>query len=315
MGAVFLLACAIVAPFVLPVHVVSSTIVVLHLCYLAQCWNIAAGFAGQFSLGHPLFFGIGAYSVMVLSTKYGISPWLGIVAGAAVAAAVAAAISWLVFRYNIRGVYFALVTLGCAEVVKGVADNWQYIGGSGGLLYPMRDAPLDFLFTSRIPYYYIILCAAVVLLVLTYAIKRGKFGQYLLAIREDEDAAEASGINTFRYKTYAISLSAALTSFGGAFYAQLYLYITPETVFAFEHQLNMMIGTMIGGAGTVMGPVVGAIVFSTIAERLRHLPFGDVPQVAAGSRIIYAILLLLVVLNFRGGLVGLAQAALRGRRR
>jgi branched-chain amino acid transport system permease protein len=298
--------CALL-PLATPPYVVSAGIIVLHLCFLAQSWNIAAGLAGQFSLGHSLFFGIGAYSTVVFYTKYGISAWIGMVAGSAMACLVSAAICWVVFRYNIKGVYFALVTLGCAEVAKGVADNWNYLGASSGLLNPLEDSPANFLFVSRLPYYYIALAAVIAVALLTLIVRSSKLGQYWFAIREEEAAAEASGVNTFAYKTYAVCLSAAITALGGSFYSQVYLYITPDTVFGFDHQLNMMIGTMVGGAGTVLGPILGSVAFSILAEALRHLPFGDGQQAAAASRIIYALALLVVAVYFRGGLIGLAS--------
>jgi branched-chain amino acid transport system permease protein len=215
-------------------------------------------------------------------------------------------IGLLVFRFRIKGVYFAVVTMGFAEIAKGLADNWEFVGGPVGILYTMKNDPTNYLFTSREPFYYIALFAVAGMLLLTKLIAGSKMGQYFLAIREDEDAAEASGVDTRKYKIVAIAISAALTALGGTFYAQFHLYITPETVFTFEHQLNMMLGTMIGGAGTVLGPVVGALSFSALAEALRNLPFEESRFVASLSRMIYAVLMIGLILYLPGGIMSLA---------
>lgn len=299
-------ACAFL-PLVVPPHILSIMISALLMAYLAQCWNIAAGYAGQFSLGHSFFFGIGAYATAILFTKLGISPWIGMFGGALLAAVAGALVGLLVFRFRIKGVYFAVVTMGLAEIAKGLADNWDYVGGPVGVLYTMQNDPANYLFISREPYYYIALVAVAAMLVGTRLLEMSKTGQYFLALREDEDAAEAAGVDTRRYKIVAITLSALLTALGGTFYAQFHLYITPETVFHFEHQLNMMLGTMIGGAGTVLGPVIGALSFSALAELLRHLPFEESSAVASLSRMIYAVLMIALMLYLPGGIISLAK--------
>lgn len=307
-----LLAVCAMMPMMVPQHILSVMINALLMAYLAQCWNIAAGYAGQFSLGHSFFFGIGAYATAVLFTKLGISPWIGMFGGAALAGVAGALIGLLVFRFRIKGVYFAVVTMGLAEIAKGIADNWDYVGGPVGILYTMQHDPANYLFTSREPYFYVALFAVAAMLVITKIIASSKMGHYFTALREDEDAAEAAGVDTRRYKIIAISISALLTALGGTFYAQYHLYITPETIFHFEHQLNMMLGTMIGGAGTVLGPVVGALSFSGLAELLRYLPFEESSAVASLSRMIYAVLMVVLILYLPGGMMSLAK---RWRRR
>jgi branched-chain amino acid transport system permease protein len=292
-------------PLVLGPHLLTASIVALHMCYLAQCWNISAGYGGQFSLGHSVFYGVGGYTSTVLFTKLGLSPWLGMLAGAALAAGVGAAIAAVTFRYGVRGIYFALVTLGAMEVAKGLADNWDFIEGPVGILIMMEHAPLDFLFLERLPFYYVILAMVVGMVLFTWRMQRSKFGQYLLAIREDEDAAEASGIDTNRYKIIVIAVSAALTALAGTFYAQFYLYISPETMFSFEPQLNMLLGTMVGGPGTVFGPILGSLLFASIAEALRNLPFEGTREIVTASKMIYAVVLMAVVIYLPGGLISL----------
>jgi branched-chain amino acid transport system permease protein len=303
---VAVIVAALMLPFGINEQLLTAAITALELIYLAQCWNIVAGYAGLFSLGHSLFFGIGAYASTVLLLTFGISPWFGAIGGAALSALAGVVLGALAFRYRVKGVFFAVLTLGSVEVVRGIVQNWDAIGAASGLFIPMADAPHNMLFFDRRPYYWIALAMVVFMTVLTAVIERSKFGQYLLAIREDEDAAEAAGVDAFRSKLAAIALSAALTALGGTFYAQFMLYISPDTTFVFEHQLNMMLGTMVGGAGTVAGPIVGSAVFSVIAESLRHLPLGE-GRIEPISQIAYAIILMVVMMILPGGLVSLVR--------
>ncbi|HYX91601.1 MAG TPA: branched-chain amino acid ABC transporter permease, partial [Myxococcaceae bacterium] len=285
----------------------TAMIVALHAAYMALAWNLAAGYAGQFSLGHSLFFGIGAYASTMLQLQLGITPWIGMFVGAVLAGAAGVLLALVVYRYNVRGIFFALVTLGAMEVAKGLADNWDFIKGPAGILLTMRHAPQDFLFLRREPYYWVALAMVAVMVAITLGLERTRLGQHFLAVREDEQAAEASGVDTYRTKTIAIGLSAALTAFAGTYYAQFYLYITPDTVFVFEHQLTMMLGTMVGGAGTALGPVIGSILFSGLGEALRNLPFENTRLIVIASKLLYAVLLIVVLLRLPGGLITLRR--------
>jgi branched-chain amino acid transport system permease protein len=304
-GLLLALALAAALPLVAGQHVLTVMIVGYHMAYMALAWNIAAGYAGQFSLGHSLFYAIGAYTSTMLYLKLGLTPWAGMFAGALLAGLAGAVLALVVFRLNVRGIFFALVTLGAMEVAKGLADNWDYIKGPVGILLTMQDAPGDFFFLRRAPYYHVALAMLVVMIVVSRLVARGRLGQYFLAVREDEAAAEASGVDTYRVKTVAIALSAALTAFAGTFYAQFYLYISPETVLIFEPQLNMMLGTMVGGAGTTLGPVLGSLLFTGIGEGLRNLPLENTRQVVTASKMVYAILLMVIIMYLPGGLVSL----------
>ena len=306
--AVAVLVAAAALPLVAGQHLLTAMIVALHAAFMALAWNVAAGYAGQFSLGHSLFYGIGAYASTVLYLRLGLTPWAGMFAGAALAGVVGVLLALGVYRYNVYGIFFALVTLGAAEVAKGLADNWDFIKGPVGILLTMQYAPGDFFFLRREPYYFVALAMLVAMIVISLLLERSPLGQYFLAVREDEQAAEASGVNTYRYKTIAIGLSAALTAFAGSFYAQFYLYISPETVFVFEPQLTMMLGTMVGGAGTALGPVIGAMLFSGLGEALRNLPFFEnTRQVVIGSKMVYAVLLIVVLIYLPGGLITLGR--------
>ena len=303
-----MLVAAAALPLVAGQHLLTAMIVALHAAFMALAWNVAAGYAGQFSLGHSLFYGIGAYASTVLYLRLGLTPWAGMFAGAALAGVVGVLLALGVYRYNVYGIFFALVTLGAAEVAKGLADNWDFIKGPVGILLTMQYAPGDFFFLRREPYYFVALAMLVAMIVISLLLERLPLGQYFLAVREDEQAAEASGVNTYRYKTIAIGLSAALTAFAGSFYAQFYLYISPETVFVFEPQLTMMLGTMVGGAGTALGPVIGAMLFSGLGEALRNLPFFEnTRQVVIGSKMVYAVLLIVVLIYLPGGLITLGR--------
>ncbi len=306
--AVAVLVAAAALPLVAGQHLLTAMIVALHAAFMALAWNVAAGYAGQFSLGHSLFYGIGAYASTVLYLRLGLTPWAGMFAGAALAGVVGVLLALGVYRYNVHGIFFALVTLGAAEVAKGLADNWDFIKGPVGILLTMQHAPGDFFFLRREPYYFVALVMLVAMILISLLLERSPLGQYFLAVREDEEAAEASGVNTYRYKTIAIGLSAALTAFAGSFYAQFYLYISPETVFIFEPQLTMMLGTMVGGAGTAFGPVIGAMLFSGLGEALRNLPFIEsTRQLVIGSKMVYAVLLIVVLIYLPGGLITLGR--------
>ena len=301
------LAAAAMIPLVAGQHVLTALIVALHAAYMALAWNVAAGYAGQFSLGHSLFYGIGAYASTMLYLKLGLTPWVGMFAGAALAGVVGVLLALGVYRYPVRGIFFALVTLGAAEVAKGLADNWEWIKGPVGILLTMKAAPAEFFFLRREPYYYVALAMVVAMILVSLALERSRLGQHFLAVREDEAAAEASGVDTYRAKTIAIGLSAALTAFAGSFYAQFYLYISPETVLTFEPQLTMMLGTMVGGAGTALGPVLGSVLFSGLGEALRNLPFENTRQVVIGSKLVYAVLLIVILIYLPGGLITLGR--------
>jgi branched-chain amino acid transport system permease protein len=301
------LVAAASAPLVAGQHLLTVFIVALHAAYMALAWNIAAGYAGQFSLGHSLFYGVGAYASTMLYLKLGLTPWVGMFVGAALAGVIGVLLALGVYRYNVRGIFFALVTLGAAEVAKGLADNWDWIKGPVGILLTMKAAPAEFFFLRREPYYYVALAMVVAMIVISLVLERSRLGQHFLAVREDEAAAEASGVDTYRAKTVAIGLSAALTAFAGSFYAQFYLYVSPETVLVFEPQLTMMLGTMVGGAGTALGPVLGSVLFSGLGEALRNLPFENTRQVVIGSKLVYAILLIVILIYLPGGLITLGR--------
>jgi branched-chain amino acid transport system permease protein len=305
MLALVLVAAAAALPFALGDYGATAGTLILFSCYLAQTWNLAGGYAGLISLGNTVFLGIGGYASTVLFIKLGLSPWLGMFAGAALAAAAGALMAAVVFRYRIRGVFFAVVTLSAAEVVRSLFTDWNLVGGSAGLFMVLADEPANMMFTSRLPYYEIMLGMVVVLALVTWRLERSWFGHYLKAIREDEDAAEATGVPTFRCKVAIMAVTGFFTAFAGTFYAQLLLFIVPDSLFGFDHVLTMLLGAMVGGPGTVGGPILGSVLFGLLSEATRNIPFGDTRMISGALKIVYAVVLMIVVVRLPGGIVSL----------
>ena len=301
-GAVMVL---LLLPLFLNDHLLTVAITGFMWAYLCVCWNLVFGLSGQFSLGHMIFWGVGAYTSTILFVNYQVSPWIGALLGAVLAAVVACFMSSIILRYRIIGIYFALMTLAFAEVLRGLAMNWEYVRGPVGILLPLQQNPQNMLFMSRIPYYYLMLGLLFFGMLVTYLIKKSKMGYYLIAIREDEKAAEVAGVPTSRYKINIMVISAFLTALAGTFYAQFFLYITPDIMLGFGCQMNMLIGTMVGGPGTIFGPVLGSLVFSFLGELLRGLPFAHSREIMVVEQMIWALLLIIVIMRLPGGIITL----------
>jgi branched-chain amino acid transport system permease protein len=304
-AAVIVVVLLALVPHFAPEYIVTAAILILLDCYFAQCWNLVAGYAGQLALGQTVFLAIGGYTSSILLTKYGVSPWLGVWAGGLLAAAAGALISAASFRYGVRNVFFALITLSSAEVVSGLFENWGYIGGTSGIVIPLTNTAASMTFMSRTPYYEIILILVALLALGTWLLGRSKFGLSLIALREDEFAAEASGVHTFQYKVLIMTISAFCTALGGTFYAQFLMYIVPDTLLSFDHMISMLLGTIVGGAGTVLGPIIGSSLFSILSEILRMMPFSNSYQIASALKMFYALVLIVMVIRLPGGIVGL----------
>lgn len=251
--------------------------------YLAQSWNILGGFAGQLSLGHAAFFGIGAYTSTLLFTEFGVSPWIGMLAGMAMAGAVGFFIGAVSFHYRLAGPFFTLATIAFAELVRLTALHVSFTGGSMGILIPLQGSSLwHFQFSGKTPYYYIALVMLVGVTALIWWMSRSHIGYYFHAIRQDEDAAEAVGIDTRRYKLIAVALSASLTGAGGTFYAQYTQYIVPDDILAVGMSVEIILRAIIGGSATVFGPIVGSFILTPVAEATRVL----FPRGGSGSTIV-----------------------------
>ena len=276
-------------------------VLVLFLTLLGQSWNIASGFAGQLSFGHAVFFGVGAYASSILQLKLGANPWLGLPAGVLAAAIVGALIAALSFHAGLRGSYFALITLAFAEAFRILANAVGFTGGGVGLLVPLKPGFASFQL-ERIGFYYLIAALAAVSVAVAIWLTRSRFGARLAAIRENEDAARALGIDTFREKVKVMALSGALAGAGGCFYAQYFLYIDPSVAFGVDKSVEMLLVAMIGGAGTVYGPLIGAFLLTLIGEYTRALT-----EAQGLSLVLYGALLILIIGFLPNGLIDLVR--------
>ena len=294
-----------VPPF-LPKYFLEILISMLFFAYLGAAWNILGGYGGQFSFGHAAFFGIGAYTSTLLLLKAGVSPWLGMLAGGGLAALFGLGAGFLSFRYGLRGPYFSLVTLAFAEMLRVVAVNLKAVGSSLGLVVPSRgSAPLFFLFAEKLPYYYVILVMTAGALAITWGIGRSRLGYALVAVRENEDAAEAAGLDTLGVKLRGMVISSFLTALGGTFYAQYFAYIDPSLTFGVSVSIEALLRAIVGGAGTVWGPLLGSFVLTPISELTRALLRGR----AGADIMLYGLLLIVVISFLPQGLMGLVGQA------
>ncbi len=277
---------------------------VLLYAMLAQAWNILAGYCGQISLGHAVFFGTGAYTSSMLQTTLGWNPWLGLLAGAALAVALSLVIGYPCFR--LRGHYFAIATIAIGEIVQTLAINWDFIGGARGLSLPFRkDSLLGFQFqTSKYPYYYIVLTLFALCMLVSWRIERSRLGYYFRAVREDAVAAQSVGIPITRYKLIAMAISAAFVAAGGSFYAQYVLYLDPDSVFPLSLSILVCVLGVVGGTGTLWGPLLGAVIMVPLSEFTR-IHFGGTG--GAVDLLIYGGLLTVVAVFQPAGLVGLLR--------
>jgi branched-chain amino acid transport system permease protein len=296
---------AAVAPAFLGDHLVHVLIQILLFAYLSSCWNILGGFTGQLSFGHALFMAVGAYTSTILLLQFGVSPWFGMLAGGVLAALLGLFIGYLSFRYGIKGTYFVLVTLAFTEVARIVALNMPAIGGALGLYITIQtDDFWQIKFVDKSRYYYVILALLLIVLAVGAWLERSRTGHRLLAIRENEDAAQALGINLLRYKLFATALSAFLTALGGTFYAQYVTFIDPSTLLNMNMALEITIYSIVGGIGTLVGPLLGAAFLVPIAEWVRAA-LGN--HYAGIHLVVYGAVLMAVIRFAPDGLLGLIK--------
>ncbi len=295
------LTVAILFPFVFPSNfMVNFGVMALFYAFIGQSWNISGGFAGQLSFGHVAFFGVGAYASTIVQLRLGWSPWLGLPAAALAGAAVGGVIGVLSFRAGLKGSYFALITLAFAEVLRIVTNSVSFTGGGLGMLIPMKASAANFQFAERSGFYFLILLMAALSVALAEWLRRSRFGAQLTAIRENEDSAKALGIDVFREKVKVMLLSGAIGGMGGCFFAQYFLYIDPLVVFGVDKSVEMLLVSMIGGAGTVYGPLVGALLLASISDITRVLT-----QIQGLSLVLYGGLLVVIIAYLPNGLIDL----------
>ncbi len=304
--AVIVLGAAIA--FAIPLAVKSDfwvgfCITVLLSTLMASAWNVLGGFGGQFSFGHAAFFGTGAYTAAVLHISLGVNAWIAFAAAGIAAGAVGLVIGYLSFRYGLRGSYFALITLAFAEVLRIAVGSVDFAGGGVGLYLPLQVGIANMQFASKAGYYYVALALGAGAVAATRWLERSRLGAWLVAIRDNEDAARALGVDVLRCKLQAITLSGAMTGLGGAFYADYYLYLDPGLAFGPGISVEVLLAPIVGGLGTVWGPFVGAAALQLAGELARRL-FGDAPGL---SLVFYGVLLVIVVKFLPDGLIGLTR--------
>jgi len=300
-----LLVVAALAPLVAGDYLLTVLILIFYFAYIGQAWNIMMGFAGQLSLGHALYVGLGAYTAAALYVHFGIGPWIGLLVAVPVAALAGAFIGYLAFRFRVGGVYFAILTIAVAEFARVGFDHLSWTGGSAGLFLPVAQYTHIDLWNLRgqpVMFYYILLVATVLAFIGCRMLLQSRIGYFWLAIREDEEAARSVGIDTFHYKMVAVVISAGMTAFAGVIFAFYYNNLFPEQVFHISRSIEIILGPIVGGIGTLFGPILGALVLTGLAEALTgalHALDIDIP---GAKQVFYGICLLLVIMALPDGI-------------
>lgn len=288
--------------------VVVQNILILTLMYagLSQSWNILSGYCGQISLGHALYFGLGAYTTELLFTKFGVLPWFGMLAGGVVSALIAMGLGYPFFR--LRGHYFVIATIVIAEIGLLLFHNWEWAGAAMGITIPIRgDSWLKFQFLrTKLPYFYFALALCCLAWFVTWWLENSKWGFWWRAVKDNPEAAESLGVDVFNSKMGAAAVSAFLVAIGGSFYAQFVSYIDPESVMGFQFSLLMALPAVLGGIGTLWGPVLGAAILIPLTE-LTRFKFGGSGR--GVDLIVYGTLIVLISLALPRGLLSLFSRA------
>jgi len=278
-------------------------IMVLFYAFIGQSWNILAGYGGQFSFGHAAFFGTGAYSAAVAQASFALNPWLAFALSGLAGGAIGLVVGVLSFRFHLRGAYFALITLAFAEVLRILAGGLSITGGGVGILLDLDPGVANFQFAHPAGFYFVALALAVGGIGLSAWLERSAFGSTLIAVREDEDAAEALGVNAFAVKLRAIVLSSLLAGFAGGFYVQYFLYLDPSIAYGTAISVEALFTALVGGAGTLLGPLFGSVLLQSVGEAVRHLA-GETPGV---DLMVFGVLLILFVRYAPRGVAGLVS--------
>jgi branched-chain amino acid transport system permease protein len=300
-------------PFILPPAELAVAMRVVIFALMGIGWNMMSGFGGMFSFGHAAYFGIGAYVTAVLLIDFGISPWIGLLAGMVVAAGAGVGISYLALRYKLTGAYYALSTFAFAEMLRLFAVGNEFLNGTVGFTVPVLRgenwAMFQFPVGSPI-YFWIGIGMLVLALVVTIQFLRSRTGRFTLASRDDDMAAAAVGVNVLRYKLTTVALSAAITSMAGTLYLQYYMFIDPELAFGANVSNNAIITAVVGGVATVWGPLVGAVIMAPLSDlvagALRNPPewLSFLEGQGGLDVLIYAVILILCVLLLPRGIYG-----------
>ncbi len=299
LGALFLLPLVVTSPALMQIF-----ILIILYAYFTSTWNFVGGFAGVLPLGHSAFIGLGAYTSTVLFQTFGISPWFGMIVGGLLAALVGVIIGLPTLK--LRGAYFALATIAVGEGMRVLFENVNQVGpfkinGPSGISIQLVESSfVDFQFGSKAPYYYIILIMLLLVLLLTYFVMNSKIGYYLAAGGEEPEAAEALGIKVARYKLIAMVISCFLAALGGTFYAQLMLYFYPKSIMGLDLSFEIAFIALIGGRGTILGPVLGALLLRPVSELTRIYLGSSLPGL---HLVIFGLVLIVVMRYYPKGLV------------
>ena len=300
------LAAALVAlPAVANSYVLSVATLILYLAFTGQAWNVMTGFAGQLSLGHSLYVGVAAYVAGGLFFHYGVGPWAGLWLAMLVCMLLGAAIGFLAFRFGISGVYFALLTIAFAEFTRIGFDHLAWTGGPGGMFLKVAQRDQIDLVHFRGPpamYYYAMLTFAAGALALCAWLLKSRAGYYWQAIRENEEAAQALGINIFRWKMLAMILSSAMTAVAGVFFAFYYNNLFPEQIFSISRSIEIILGPIIGGVGTLFGPILGAAVLTVLSDAITELLAHYGWEIPGIKQVFYGLVLLAVIVFLPHGI-------------
>jgi len=305
----FLVCAVLVSLFVTSNVVLNFLVFTLILAIAAQGWNLLGGYGGQYSFGHAAFFGMGAYVSAILQQRFGVNAYPAVAFGIAAAAVLGYAIGAMVFRAGLRGSYFALVTLAFAEVLRILANATEITGGAAGLLISLNLGAGNLQFADRSSFLILGAVLLALAMLITLALEKSRLGAQLVAVRENESAAAALGVDILAVKLRAISLSAALTGAAGALYAQYFLYIDSNIAFGTWISVEALLAPIIGGAGTVFGPLIGALILQGLSEGTKML-IGKIPGI---DLIIFGALLILVVRFPLHRIPGLLAARWRGK--
>ncbi len=300
-----LLAVLLVVPLALDRYLLSVMILILYFAFVGQAWNIMMGFCGQLSLGHALYVGLGAYTAAALYQHFGVIPWVGMLVAVAICVAAASVIGWLAFRFGIGGTYFALLTIAFAEFTRIGFDHFGWVGASGGFFLKVVQQDRFDLVNLRghpLMFYYLALALAVGGFLLSAWLLRGRLGFYFRAIRDNEEAAQASGVDTFRYKMYAVQISAGMTALAGVFFAFYYNNLFPEQIFNIGRSIEIILAPIIGGVGTLFGPILGAAVLTALSEGINELLAMSGHEIPGAKQILYGVALGLSIMFMPHGI-------------
>jgi branched-chain amino acid transport system permease protein len=286
-------------------YALSVATLILYFAYTGQAWNVMMGFAGQLSLGHALYVGVGAYAAGALFFHYGIGPWAGLWLAIALCVALGLAIGFLAFRFGISGVYFALLTVAFAEFTRIAFDHFGWTGGPGGMFLRVAQRDTWDIANFRGPplmYYYAMLALTALALLACRLLLRSKAGYYWQAIRENEEAARSLGIAAFRWKMLAVAISAAMTAVSGVFFAFYYNNLFPEQIFNISRSIEIILGPVIGGVGTLFGPLLGAAVLTLVSNGITDALGALGLEIPGIKQVFYGFVLLAVVMFMPHGI-------------